>query len=438
MRLFNITSTLFTISCVAFTACKKKDSFDAPVPVIYKISPATGRFGTQVTIIGRYFNANKANEVQFNGVKADIINKTDSTITVIVPKGSGHGEVALTYNSTIIKGPVFNYEYTVTVSTVAGPTNEEPGYKNGTGAEVRFKGLWDIAIDNEDNLYIVDHSNFCIRKMDAAGTVSLFAGIPGQKGNDNGPVASAKFSSPAGICVNQNKDVFVTDVSSNLIRKISAGMVSTYAGNGTRGNKDHTDPLQATFTFNGYCASDADGNIFATSAGSVRKIGTGGGVTTIAGNANEGGFKDGQGSESRFNNPFDLAINSQKEIFVVDNYNSRIRKISSTNYVSTIAGNGLRSSVDAANALHAGFYQPYFITIDKKSNLLVGEMQTGFIRMITTDGRVITLTKGGRGSIKDGDGNMAKFGLILGMAVNSRNELFVADGGYCIRKVIFE
>jgi hypothetical protein len=423
------------------TGCKKNNDIAAPGPIMYKLVPEQGQYGTTVTIHGRYFSGNSGYTIRFNGVAGELLATTDTTITVKVPKGAGPGAITLIKGSDTVTGPEFNYEYKVSVATVAGPTNGQAGYVNGKENAVRFYSPMGIAIDNNDNVYISETGNKCIRKMDGQGNVTLLAGIPGTAGYLDAPVGTtAKFENPEGLCIDKDNNLYLVDRLNYRIRKITmSGSVSTVAGNGTAGYIDRPNALQAGINPGPFLSTDAAGNVYiANNSCSIRKIVPGGDISTIAGAANEGGYRDGQGSEARFYAPIGIRSDSLGNLYVVDKMNNRVRKISPSFYISTLAGNGLYYAADASTPLQASFNGPGDVALDKKGNILIGELGTGYLRMITPAGRVITLTKGGADAVVDGDGRMAKFGNILGIAVNSRNEIFIADAFHCIRKVVYE
>lgn len=433
---------LWAITNSMIGCCKKNDAaFDKPIAIMYKIRPTHGQYDAEVIIYGRYFNTLTGAGIQFNGLEASITGTTDSTITVKVPKGAGSGNVTLSANGITLTGPVFEYDYKVTVSNVAGPANGRAGYVNGNGAAVRFNGLYGLAIDGNDNVYVSESQNHCIRKMDAQGNVTLFAGMPRSLGyKDAADGKQAQFNAPQGLCVDRKNNLFLVDPGNYRVRKMTTdGAVTTIAGNGLGGWTDHVDALYAEFYPGPYCTADAGGNVYVSNNNcSIRKIVPGGGVSTITGAANEVGFRDAYGGEARFCIPLGIACNNAGELLVADSRNARIRKVSSSFAVSTFSGTGLELSADASRPLLASFATAGAVILDKKGNLLIGETYTGHLRMITPAGRVVTLTKGGTNRVTDGDGSVAGFGGIVSIGVNSKNEVYVADAYNCIRKVIIE
>lgn len=229
---------------------------------------------------------------------------------------------------------VSNAQTTTTFAGEApGPGAGTGDYVNGNGTAARFNFPMDVAIDGSDNIYVADAFNDCIRKIDAAGNVTLLAGTPGSFGFADGAAASAQFDLPVGVAMLDNNTLLVADAGNRRIRSInlSTNMVTTIAGSGSNGGDDGA-ALSATFSSPNGIVVDAFGNIFVADgrnnqANTIRKI-SGGQVATIAGKFNEIGTADGQDVNSRFSFPGQMAFNSTSdEMYVTDVRNHTIRKI---------------------------------------------------------------------------------------------------------------
>ena len=172
---------------------------------------------------------------------------------------------------------------------------------------------------------------------------------------------------------------------------------------------------------------------------SIRKITPGGVVTTLAGNGTPG-FTDGTGGAARFNYPFGLAVDGQGNVFVADEQNHSIRKITPAGVVNTVCGNGTYGFVDG-NVSVAKFSFPKSLVIDSQGNIYVADAGNNRIRMITTAGKVSTLagiTNTG-GSFADGDATIAKFYQPYALALDAQGNIYVADYlNFRIRKITLE
>ncbi len=226
------------------------------------------------------------------------------------------------------------------VTTLAGCAGEK-GSTDGTGSAARFRRPGDLVVDSTGNVFVTDRSDCTIRKMTPAGEVTTFAGSAGNQGHADGAGASARFTAPAGIAMDRTGNLFVADWGSHTIRKITpARVVTTWAGRaGEKGSLDGPCHL-ARFCWPAGLAVDLAGNLYLTELGNctVRKITPNGVVTTLAGTAGEYGSVDGTGNGARFNSPTSVAVDKSGNVFVADEDDCTIRKISPAGVVTTLAG----------------------------------------------------------------------------------------------------
>ena len=157
-------------------------------------------------------------------------------------------------------------------------------------------------------------------------------------------------------------------------------------------------------------------------------------VSTFAGSSGAGS-NDGQGVLAKFNGPYGTCCDASGNIYIADTYNHKIRKITSTGLVTTVAGSGTLGSVDGIGS-NASFASPASICVDQIGNLYVGDITEPKIRKISTSGVVTTLAGSGMVGSADGLGALASFNSIGGVCVDASGDLYVADGGNKkIRKV---
>jgi hypothetical protein len=401
-----------------FCQCNKPGT-DSPVvteTIIFSITPTHGPYNTIDTINGSGFDPNAANDsVFFNGHYATILNATSNRLIAQVPSLAGTGNVTVKINSKTTQGPVFKYDTTIYTSTFAG--NGTAGFINGTGIAASFNRPAGITIDNEGNIYVADYGNAAIRKITPAGavstlyqsvgalyglvlapdgnfyatdvniyiwkitpqgTASIFAGT-NQYGTINGPVNTAAFKSPIGIAVDAAGNFYISDENGYTIRKISNGIVSTLAGDGTFGGTDGP-ALSAKFWDPRGIAVDANGTVYiADGLGhNIRKL-SGGNVTTFAGST-EPGDVDGIGTTARFGHLNSIYIDPLNNLVVPDIDNDRIRKVTPDGTVTTYIMYG-KGDVDGPGP-YASVHGPHFITFDKKGNGYFSDYFNNKIRKI--------------------------------------------------------
>ncbi|MDP6770717.1 MAG: Ig-like domain-containing protein, partial [Anaerolineales bacterium] len=167
-----------------------------------------------------------------------------------------------------------------------------------------------------------------IRKITPEGVVTTLAGS-GSHGSTDGTGTAASFSYPQGVAVDFNSNVYVADQSNNLIRKITpAGVVTTLAGSGSEGSTNGTGTA-ASFDNPVGVAVDGSGNVYVADLSNnlIRKITPAGVVTTLAGDAGNNGSTNGTGTAALFYYPAGLAVDFSGNVYVADQYNHLIRKI---------------------------------------------------------------------------------------------------------------
>ncbi len=325
------------------------------------------------------------------------------------------------------------------VSTLAGLAGTA-GSANGTNSSARFWGPQGVAVNSAGTVYIADTANSAIRLMTPAGVVTTLAGSP-SVGSVNGFTLSARFYNPHNIAVDAWTNVYVADTQNGVIRKITpSGVVSILAGtSGVSGSTDGSANV-ALFSSPQGVAVDSAGNIYVADTGNstIRKVTSGGVVSTLAGLAGLPGNADGTGTGAQFNQPEGLAVDSTGNVYVADTWNHTIRKITPSGITSTLAGlAGTFGSYDGANG-NAQFNCPAGIAADPAGNLYVSDYNNNTIRKVTPAGVVSTLAgeAGVWGSVDGTNGN-ALFYAPAGISVDSLGDLYVVDSGNnTLRKVM--
>jgi sugar lactone lactonase YvrE len=313
-------------------------------------------------------------------------------------------------------------------STIVSPGYGRIGSKDGPGTAASFNAPAGVAIDAAGNIYISEAGNHDIRRITPDGVVSTFAGNT-TGGFFNATGTAASFSGMQGIAFDAAGNLYVADSGNQVIRKVtSAGVVTTFAGTGGTGS-DNGPAASATFNSPTGVAIDAAGNFYVADFGNkmIRKITPSGIVSTLAGSGLTG-YNNGAGSVASFTNPDRLAVDAAGNVYVSDF--KMVRKITPDGTVSTLAGNdsdpnAYSQPVDGKGSA-ASFIVADGISIDAAGNLYVGD--ENLVRKIMPDGEVVTLAGGGNGATTDGPGNVASFGILRGLAVNSSgNLIYVAD-----------
>ena len=320
-------------------------------------------------------------------------------------------------------------------STLAG--NGTAGAADGRGTAATFNTPFGLVADALGNIYVADSYNNKIRKITEDGTVTTFAGT-GVAGAADGPGAAATFNAPAGLALDAAGNLYVADQNNHKIRKISpSGMVSTLAGSGGRGNVNGS-PEVSTFYYPSGVAVDPTGIVYVadTYNEEIRRIGLDGMVSILAGYPTHLGSVDGTGTDASFASPTGITVGADGNIYVADLNNNEIRKITPGGVVTTFAGNGNFGSADGP-VTAATFFAPAGIAADRSGNLYVTDELNQKIRRISPAGIVTTLSGTGAANFADGPSTIAAFNQPFGIAVDAAGNVYVTDlNNNRIRKVL--
>jgi uncharacterized protein (TIGR03437 family) len=324
------------------------------------------------------------------------------------------------------------------ITTAAGIAGQY-GFSGDGGPATQAKISYPtgIATDSSGNLYIMDLGNNRVRKVTAStGIISTIAGngLIGYTG-DGGPAIDAAFNYPEGLAVDSSGNVYVCDQNSAVIREISTtGTIATVAGNGQYGYSGDSGPAtKAALLSPTGVAFDASGNMYIADSGNqrIRRVNSSGIITSVAGTGTAGFSGDGAAaSAATFNNPIGIALDSSGAIYVADEDNNRVRRFVVGGDVATFAGTAT-SIGDGGPAPQAVLVSPSSVAIGPGGNLFISDSSANRIRKVTPSGTISTVAGNGQtgGSGNNGPATSAALNTPYGVAVDSAGDLYIADGG---------
>ena len=318
------------------------------------------------------------------------------------------------------------------VTTIAGTAGVR-GSNNGPAAGATFDAPRGMVFDSAGNLYISDTNNYVIRKIDTTGNVSVFAGQQGVSGNLDGPFGTSLIGNVRyGITIDKNDNLYVSDAGNHTIRKIETnGTITTIAGvSGTFGFQDGP-VFTATFRQPQGLAFDSLGNLYVVDSGNylVRKIGTDGLVTTIAGQQANSYTPplDGPKNVAVLGIPFTIVIDDNDILYVSDR-STGIRRIDQEGNVSSLTSNA------------SGIFSNATILVkDHWGNFYTAGINSSSIIVKFAPSGVASIIAGLKGSpgYADGKGGLALFRDITGFAIDNSGNLFTAESyNHTIRKIV--
>ena len=402
----NIYPILLVIVCTIFSCQKKQINLPPTVitTVVSSITDSTAVSGGTIDVIGPV-------NIQTRGVQWDI-NEAFSVETLgTITNGSGAGSYsgnltgllpATTYyvrayavnsSNDTTYGNVVQFTTTYvpgkyTVSTLAG--TGASGSMDGNAAGATFTGPDGVTVDAAGNVYVADESDK-IRKITPGGTVSTLANVP---------------TNPSDVAVDSLDNVFVAMPLSNTILKInSAGTyipfspanvgqpvtldidraANLYVGDGASfleiSPTGVATTLPSNFTSAFAIAVDSVGNVYESNRYAINKVTPNGTITFIAGGA-IAGSRDGTGSAAGFGLIDEMKVGPDGNIYVADGVNNKIRMVTPSGVVTTIAGTGAAGSQNGNSAV-ATFSTPTGLAIDKAGNIYVADLVNNMIRKLS-------------------------------------------------------
>ena len=328
------------------------------------------------------------------------------------------------------------------ISTVAGTGTFGFGGDGDPATAAQLASPAGVALDGAGNLYIADRSNNRIRKVDAAGMITTVAG-DGTRGygGDGGAAVAAQLASPGGVTLDDAGNLYIADLFNHRIRKVdAAGVISTVAGDGMRGYGGDGGPAVAAQLSLPYgVALDGAGNLYIADTGNhrIRKVDAAGVISTVAGDGTPGfGGDGGPAVAAQLRSPTGVAVDGAGNLYIADVNNHRIRKVDAAGAITTVAGDGTFGySGDGGVAVAAQLNLPRGVAPDGAGNLYIADWVNGRIRKVDAAG-VITTVAGG-GPVGDGGAAVAaQLYAPYGVAPDGAGNLYIADANnHRIRKV---
>ncbi|MDP6821723.1 MAG: choice-of-anchor Q domain-containing protein [Dehalococcoidia bacterium] len=330
------------------------------------------------------------------------------------------------------------------ITTIAGTGMAQLTGNEGPAVTAQLSNPTDVVIDQSGNLFVADAFNHQVRKIDANGWITAYAGgntgVGGYSG-DGGPATDAALNYPWGLAIDSLGNLYIADSGNKRIRKVdTSGIITTVAGTGENGFSDDGGlATSAQLNNPSVVAVDSSDNLYIGEYHRIRMVDADTGIiSTVAGMKgyeNEGYSGDGgPATSARLNYPYGVAVDSIGQIYIADRNNAAIRKVDVSGTITTVVGGiGPGTSGDNGLGTQAKISTPYGLAIDSSDNLYITDNGYNRVRKLSTETGVITAFAGIAfiNGFFEGDGGSATDARLYapyGLAIDGSGNLYIADG----------
>ena len=347
-----------------------------------------------------------------------------------------HIFILMLHSSLIVGDKCLNVQLIITTFAGTGTAGNSGDGGDATSAQLNIPT--GVSVDISGNVYIADPDNHKIRMVNSAGTITTFAGT-GVQGNsgDGGAATSAQLYNPIAVSVDIYGNVYIADYGNHKIRMVSStGIITTIAGTGTVGNSgDGGAATSAQLYYPTGVSVDISGNVYIADQYNhkIRKVTSAGIITTLAGTGTAGYNGDGNAATSaQLNYPMAVSVDVSGNVYIAEGGNNKIRMVTSSGIITTIAGTGtIGSSGDGGAATSAQLNGPAGVSVDISGNVYIADGNNNKIRKVTSAGIITTLAGTGTAGY-NGDGNAATSAQLnypMAVSVDVSGNVYIAEGG---------
>lgn len=293
-----------------------------------------------------------------------------------------------------------------------------------------------LAVGPDGSVYIVESVGQRVRRVDASGIITTVAGTgtPGFSG-DGGPATSAMLSDPNGVAVASDGTLYIADRSNHRIRRVDAnGIITTVAGTGAYGFSGDGGPATLAKLDQPFgVALGADGSLYIADEGNdrIRRVGPDGIITTVAGPGVGGVLGDGgPATQADLSQPWRVAVGPDGSLYIMDRFNFRVRRVGTDGIITTVAGNGTNGfSGDDGPATTAQLSAAEDIALGPDGGFYIADRVNYRVRWVGSDGIISTVAGNGTYGFS-GDGGLAIRAQLdepIGLALGPEGGLYIAD-----------
>lgn len=295
-----------------------------------------------------------------------------------------------------------------TIGASAGTVSGLAG-DGGPAVQAKMNTPRDVAYVSSSSYLVADFANDRIRQVLPSGNITTVAGSSEGFSGDGGSAQDAELNRPRGVTALPGGGYLIADTFNDRVRRVAAdGTISTLAGSLPGLSGDGGPAGLARLTQPSDTAVESDGSILIADTGNdrIRRVSPSGTITTVAGSARGFGGDGGPATAAQLNQPRDVEVASDGAILIADTGNSRVRRVGANGTITTVAGAGAGLSGDGDPARTAQLNAPFSVASLPHGGFLVADTSNDRVRRVTPLGAILTVAGTSAGNA--GNGGLAK------------------------------
>ena len=316
------------------------------------------------------------------------------------------------------------------IFTVAGTTFGLSG-DGGPATAAQLNQPEGVAVTADGGFLIGDTSNHRIRRVSPAGTITTVAGTTQGLSGDGGPATAAQLTFPSGVAVTADGGFLIADSGTHRVRRVSpAGTITTVAGTTQGSSGDGGPATAAQLTFPSGVAVTADGGFLIADSGNhrMRRVSPTGTITTVAGTTGGLSGDDGPATAAQLDTPRGVAVTADGGFLIADSGNHRVRRVSPTGTITTVAGTTRGLSGDGGPATAAQLNFAFGVAVTADGGFLIADTLNHRMRRVSPAGTITTVAGTTQGLSGDGGpATAAQLSLPVGVAAAAEGGFVIAD-----------